>query len=144
MISTVCYNDWQGGPAASGRRTRKDTVMPLPVTTPWGRWEILTEGPGYKVKRITVNPGHRLSYQKHCRRSELWVMVQGSAVITLDGRELELKTGEHIEIARGLAHRIAGQGREPAVFIEVQLGSDCHEDDIIRLADDYGRIGQPA
>jgi mannose-6-phosphate isomerase-like protein (cupin superfamily) len=117
--------------------------MPLPVTAPWGTWEVLTDGPGYKVKRITVNAGHRLSYQKHCRRSEHWVLVQGSAVITLDGREMELNAGEHIEIACGRAHRIAGRGREPVVFIEVQLGNACEEDDIVRIEDDYGRTRPP-
>jgi len=117
--------------------------MALPVTTPWGTWEVLTDGPGYKIKRITVNAGHRLSYQKHCRRSEHWVLVQGLALITLDGRELELSAGAHIEIACGRAHRIAGRGREPVVFIEVQLGTACEEDDIVRIEDDYGRTRQP-
>jgi len=116
--------------------------MPPPVTTPWGTWEVLTDGPGYKVKRITVNTGHRLSYQKHCRRAEHWLIVQGSAVITVDGREIALKPGEHIEIACGSAHRIANRGSEPVVFIEVQRGSYCEEDDIIRIEDDYGRIRQ--
>jgi mannose-6-phosphate isomerase len=106
-------------------------------------WEILTDRPGYKVKRITVNAGQRLSYQKHFRRSEHWVLVQGSAVITLDGRERELQAGEHIAIDCGSAHRIAARGTEPVVFIEVQLGSHCDEDDIIRMEDDYGRSNQP-
>jgi mannose-6-phosphate isomerase-like protein (cupin superfamily) len=115
-----------------------------PVITPWGTWEVLADGPGYKVKRITVNPGHRLSYQKHSDRLEHWLIVQGSAFITLDGRDIERKPGEHIAIASGCAHRISSRDREPVIFIEVQQGSACDEDDIIRIEDDYGRISHPA
>jgi mannose-6-phosphate isomerase-like protein (cupin superfamily) len=114
--------------------------MSPPVTTPWGTWEVLTEAPGYKVKRITVNRGHRLSYQMHYRRSEHWLIVHGTATIILDGREVELKPGGHIEIACKSAHRIANRGNEPLVLIEVQQGNYCEEDDIVRFEDDYGRI----
>ncbi len=114
--------------------------MPPPVTAPWGTWEVLADGPGYKVKRITVNSGHRLSYQKHCRRSEHWIFVRGTATVTIDGRETELKSGGHIEIACESAHRIANRGGEKVVLIEVQQGSYCEEDDIVRYEDDYGRI----
>jgi mannose-6-phosphate isomerase-like protein (cupin superfamily) len=108
-------------------------------TTPWGRWEVLLEETSYKVKRITVDPGHRLSYQKHFKRREHWFLVQGNALVTLDGRQVPLKGGEHIDIDCEVAHRIANQGTEPVVFIEVQQGSYLGEDDIIRLEDDYGR-----
>ena len=113
--------------------------MPQSVTTPWGGWEVLADAHGYKVKRITVNQGHRLSYQKHSRRAEHWFIVRGTATITLDGREMELKPGEHMDIPCGSAHRVASRGSEALVFIEVQTGSGCEEDDIIRLEDDYGR-----
>ena len=108
-------------------------------TPPWGRWEVLLDEAGYKVKRITVNPGHRLSYQKHFKRKEHWFIVQGEAIVTLDERQVPLKAGEHIDIDYEVAHRITNQGNKPVVFIEVQQGSYFGEDDIIRLEDDYGR-----
>jgi len=113
--------------------------MPSLTTTPWGTWEVLAHAPGYRVKRITVNRGHRLSYQKHLRRSEHWLIVRGAASITLDGREIDLAPGRHIDIACGLPHRIANRGDEPVVLIEVQQGDYCGEDDIVRLEDDYDR-----
>lgn len=108
-------------------------------TPPWGRWEVLLDEPSYKVKRITVNSGHRLSYQKHFKRKEHWFLVQGAAIVTLNGQQVSVKAGEHIDIDYEVAHRIANQGTEPVVFIEVQQGSYFGEDDIIRLEDDYGR-----
>lgn len=106
---------------------------------PWGKWEVLLDESSYKVKRITVNAGHRLSYQKHFKRKEHWMIVQGEATVTLDGREVILKPGEYIDIGFEVAHRIANYGAEPVVFIEIQQGNYFGEDDIIRLEDDYGR-----
>ncbi len=108
-------------------------------TRPWGRWEILLEEPGYKVKRIVVEPGRRLSYQKHAKRREIWTIAAGTALAILDGKEIPLKSGDTIEIPRGAAHRMANTGKGPLAFIEVQLGSYFGEDDIERLEDDYGR-----
>lgn len=108
---------------------------------PWGRWEVLAEAPGYKVKRIVVRPGARLSYQRHAKRRELWTVAQGSALATLDGREIPLGPGSTLEIPLGAAHRIANAGQGEVVLIEVQLGSYFGEDDITRLEDDYGRAG---
>ncbi len=108
-------------------------------TPPWGKWEVLLDETNYKVKRITVMPGHRLSYQKHLKRKEHWFLVQGQAIVTLDGLQVPLKTGEHIDIDYEIAHRIANQGAEPIIVIEVQQGSYFGEDDIIRMEDDYGR-----
>lgn len=108
-------------------------------TRPWGRWEILLEEPDYKVKRIVVLPGKRLSYQKHARRSERWTIVKGKALVTLDGREIPLEPGQSVEIPTGAAHRIANVGTEDVAFIEIQLGSYFGEDDIVRLEDDFGR-----
>ena len=108
--------------------------------TPWGTWEVLADAPGYKVKRITVNAGHRLSYQKHLRRAEHWFIVRGIATVTLDGREIELMPGNHIDIGSAIPHRITNRGDETVVIIEVQQGTYCGEDDIIRFEDDYGRI----
>ena len=111
---------------------------------PWGRWEILLDEPHYKVKRITVKPGKRLSYQKHAQRREHWAVVLGKALVTLDGKEIPLAVGGTIDIPLGGAHRIANVGDEDLVFIEVQLGSYFGEDDIERLEDDYGRAGTNA
>lgn len=111
---------------------------------PWGRWEILLDEPSYKVKRIIVRPGKRLSYQKHAKRKEHWALVQGEALVTLDGHDIPLQAGGTINIPLGAAHRIANTGEEDMVFIEVQLGSYFGEDDIERLEDDYGREGTTA
>lgn len=106
---------------------------------PWGAWHVLDEGPGYKVKRIEVRPGQRLSYQTHEHRSEHWTVVTGTATCVLDGRELELEAGQSVNVAIGMAHRIANLHSEDLVVIEVQRGDYTGEDDIVRLDDDYGR-----
>jgi len=106
---------------------------------PWGIWEVILDEPTYKVKRVTVLPGKRLSYQKHFKRLEHWKIVGGSGLVTLNGKEIPLITGESIDIPREAAHRIANPGKIPLVFIEIQHGSYCSEDDILRLEDDYGR-----
>jgi mannose-6-phosphate isomerase len=107
---------------------------------PWGSFTVLDEGAGYKVKRIEVLPGKRLSYQKHAQRAEHWFVTQGTAKVTLDGQEILLQPGEHLDIAIGAAHRVENPGEETVIFIEVQRGSYLGEDDIVRLQDDFGRI----
>jgi len=106
---------------------------------PWGTFTVLDEAAGYKVKRIEVYAGKRLSYQKHVRRGEHWFIVQGTAKITLDGCEIVKQSGEAIDIAVGTAHRVENPGDELLVFIEVQRGDYLGEDDIVRLEDDFGR-----
>ena len=106
---------------------------------PWGTYTVLDEGKDFKVKRIEVLPGKRLSYQKHSRRAEHWVVVQGTAKVTIDDRESLIGTGEAIDIAIGVAHRVENPGDEILLFIEVQRGSYLGEDDIVRLQDDFGR-----
>ena len=106
---------------------------------PWGTFFVLDQGEKFKVKRIEVLPGKRLSYQKHSKRAEHWVVVQGTAKVTLDDREIIVSTGEAIDIATGSAHRVENPGTEVLVFIEVQRGSYLGEDDIVRLQDDFGR-----
>jgi mannose-6-phosphate isomerase len=106
---------------------------------PWGSFTVLDEADGYKVKRIEVLPEKRLSYQKHEHRSEHWIVVAGTAKVTLDGREIVVETGGTIDIPVKAAHRIENLGREKMVFIEVQRGAYLGEDDIQRLQDDYGR-----
>ncbi|HJZ82813.1 MAG TPA: phosphomannose isomerase type II C-terminal cupin domain [Pyrinomonadaceae bacterium] len=108
---------------------------------PWGTFTVLDEGENFKVKRIEVLPGKRLSYQKHSQRAEHWFVVQGTAKVTLDDREIVVATGEAIDIAIGSAHRVENPGADLLVFIEVQRGNYLGEDDIVRLQDDFGREG---
>jgi mannose-6-phosphate isomerase-like protein (cupin superfamily) len=109
---------------------------------PWGDYVVLDDEAGdHKVKRITVSPGRRLSYQSHARRSEHWFVVSGTAKVTLDGVEHLVPAGGSIDIPQGTAHRCENPGEEPLVFIEIQHGSYFGEDDIVRLEDDFGRAG---
>ena len=107
---------------------------------PWGTYEVLDEGPTFKVKRIEVLPNKRLSYQKHSQRAEHWVVVTGTAKVTLDGAEIAVPAGQAIDIPKGAAHRVANESQDLLVFIEVQRGDYLGEDDIVRLQDDYGRV----
>ena len=106
---------------------------------PWGSYTVIDEGDGFKVKRIEVLAGKRLSYQKHAHRAEHWFIVKGTPVVTLDGEEIEVPAGHAIDIPLGAAHRIANPTDSLVVFIEVQQGAYLGEDDIERLQDDYGR-----
>ena len=116
--------------------------LTVPVTfetRPWGGYEVLSDAPTHKVKRLTVEAGQRLSYQRHAQRSEHWFVVSGEGVVTLDGVDHRVAPGTAIDVPVGAAHRVASSGAEPLVFIEVQSGSYFGEDDIDRIADDYGR-----
>jgi mannose-6-phosphate isomerase len=106
---------------------------------PWGSYFVLEDAETHKVKRIEVKPKGRLSYQYHYKRSEVWTMVKGEAIVTLDGKRIPLNAGEVIEIPREAKHRIENLGDETLVFIEVQLGTYFGEDDIARIEDDYER-----
>ena len=106
---------------------------------PWGTYTVLEEAPNFKVKRIEVLPGKRLSYQKHSQRAEHWVVVEGIGKVTLDGEEITIRAGEAIDVPVGAAHRVENPGDQHLVFIEVQRGTYLGEDDIVRLQDDYGR-----
>jgi mannose-6-phosphate isomerase-like protein (cupin superfamily) len=110
------------------------------VAKPWGSFSTLEEGAGYKIKRLVVLPGHRLSLQKHQHRSEHWVVVSGSATIVRGEERFSLRTRECAVIPRRAWHRIENRGRQPVVVIEVQHGSYLGEDDIFRKQDDYGRL----
>lgn len=109
------------------------------ATPPWGHWEVLLDTPTYKVKRLTVRPGERLSYQKHFQREEHWTVVQGEALITLNDVEIQRAAGEAIDIPREAWHRLANPGASDLVVIEVQCGDYLGEDDIVRRQDNYGR-----
>ena len=106
---------------------------------PWGRYEVLADGEGYKVKRIEVKPGQRLSLQSHEKRSEHWVVVTGTALATVGEQEITLGVDQHVNIPAHTKHRVANPGKGPLVFIEVQSGSYLGEDDIRRFEDDYHR-----
>jgi mannose-6-phosphate isomerase-like protein (cupin superfamily) len=116
-------------------------ISPVFERRPWGTFTVLDESQDYKVKRIEVLPGKRLSYQKHSQRAEHWVVVKGTAKVTVDDREIIVSAGENIDIGIGSAHRVENPGAEPLIFIEVQRGTYLGEDDIVRLQDDFGRAG---
>lgn len=113
---------------------------PIHEKRPWGEYRVLADTDTFKLKRIDVLPGQRLSYQRHEKRQEHWMVVEGAARVTLDGRDIDLVPGQAIDIPRGAWHRIACTSTVPLVFIEVQTGSYFGEDDIERRSDDYGRV----
>lgn len=106
---------------------------------PWGSFTILEEGRGYKIKRIEVNPGHRLSLQMHYHRSEHWIVVCGTAKVTCGENELLIHQNQSTYVPQGHVHRLENPGVIPLVLIEVQNGEYLGEDDIIRFEDDYAR-----
>jgi mannose-1-phosphate guanylyltransferase/mannose-6-phosphate isomerase len=114
----------------------------LTVQRPWGSYTVLEEGPGFKVKRVTVNPGGRLSLQMHHQRSEHWVVIAGTARVTRDQEVFDLKVGESTAIPVKTKHRLENPGQETVHIIEVQNGPYLGEDDIVRFKDDYGRTNR--
>jgi mannose-1-phosphate guanylyltransferase / mannose-6-phosphate isomerase len=109
------------------------------VHRPWGSYESLALDKRYQVKRIVVQPGQKLSLQKHFHRAEHWVVVRGSALVTRDEEKVLVSENESIYLPLGCVHRLENVGRIPLVLIEVQVGSYLGEDDIVRLEDSYGR-----
>ena len=109
------------------------------VYRPWGSYEVLGEGSGYKMKKIVVKPGKRLSLQKHLYRSEHWTVVSGVATVTVRGEIRLVESNESTYIKAGEVHRLANNGNMPVVLIEVQVGEYIGEDDIIRIEDDFDR-----
>lgn len=106
---------------------------------PWGFYIKFLEEAGLWVKRVEVNPGCRLSLQKHNHRSEKWNIVIGEGLVTLDDKTIPVKAGSVIDVPVGAVHRIANTGKEQLVFIEVACGKYLSEEDIIRIEDDYKR-----
>ena len=109
------------------------------VLRPWGWYQSVDRGERFQVKRLMVEPGKRLSLQKHLHRSEHWVVVRGTATVTVGETKTLLKENESIYIPLGAVHRLANEGMIPLELVEVQSGSYLGEDDIIRLADDFQR-----
>lgn len=106
---------------------------------PWGTYTILEDTPGYKIKRIEVKPGKRLSLQKHYHRNEHWIVVSGTAIVTINNKTFSLNQNESTYIKAGDIHRLLNDTNEPLVIIEAQVGEYTGEDDIVRLEDDYKR-----
>lgn len=123
-------------------RGRDEAVEHTRVYRPWGYYESLDKGTRHQVKRISVKPGERLSLQKHHKRAEHWVVISGTARVTLDDREFDLHENESIYIPIGAKHRLANETAENVELIEVQTGSYLGEDDIVRFEDIYGRQGE--
>ncbi len=113
----------------------------LAADRPWGRWVVLHQGVGYKVKLIEVWPGHRLSLQFHQHRSEHWVVVSGQARVIIADQVREIMPFESAIIPVGTVHRLENPWSSPLVIVEVQRGELLSEEDIVRLEDDYKRVG---
>ncbi len=109
------------------------------VYRPWGSYEVLGEGNGYKMKKIIVKPGKRLSLQKHFKRNEHWIVVEGEALVTINSDKTPLKQNESIYIKKEQTHRLENTANTDLIVIEVQTGEYLGEDDIVRISDDYDR-----
>ena len=113
--------------------------VPQTVSRPWGTYSVLESTERYKMKRIVVKPGKRLSLQKHLHRSEHWVVVSGTATVTVGDKVFLVRPNESTYIPMGEVHRLQNEGRLPLVIVEVQVGEYTGEDDIIRVEDDFHR-----
>lgn len=123
-------------------RPSEQEIANREVYRPWGKYSVLEEGEGYKAKRISVAPGKRLSLQRHRHRSEHWVIVQGTAYITVEDKDQLLEPGESIFVPAGSTHRLENPGKVVLEVIETQIGDYLGEDDIERIEDDYGRSSE--
>ncbi|MDR2152955.1 MAG: mannose-1-phosphate guanylyltransferase/mannose-6-phosphate isomerase [Helicobacteraceae bacterium] len=110
------------------------------VYRPWGTYEVLDKGDRFKIKRIVVKPGKRLSSQKHFHRNEHWIALNGTALVTLEGKTTQINANESIYIHAGCVHRLENPGKIDLVIIEAQVGDYLGEDDIVRIEDDFKRI----
>jgi mannose-1-phosphate guanylyltransferase len=106
---------------------------------PWGTYTVLEDSKGYKIKRIEVKPGKRLSLQKHLHRNEHWIVVSGTATVTVGNETKLIRPNESTYIKMGEVHRLSNDGKIPVILIEAQVGEYTGEDDIIRLHDDFKR-----
>ena len=123
------------------RQNRGEPDLHRQVFRPWGSYDSIDSDDGFQVKRLIVNPGAVLSLQKHAQRAEHWVVVRGTARITLDEKVFDLTVNESTYIPIGAVHRIENPNDEPVHIVEVQCGDYLGEDDIVRLEDNYGRAG---
>ncbi len=114
--------------------------IPVTVYRPWGSYTVLETGNFYKIKKIVVKPGKRLSLQKHFHRNEHWIVVSGTALVTVGNEQKILRQNESTYIKMGTPHRLENPGKIDLVIIEAQVGEYIEEDDIIRIEDDFNRI----
>ncbi len=121
------------------RKTTELHNIHLTGYRPWGSYTILEETPGYKIKRIEVKPGSRLSLQKHYHRNEHWIVVSGTATVTVGDKTELVRPNESTYIKMGEIHRLSNEGKIPVVLIEAQVGEYTGEDDIVRISDDFNR-----
>jgi mannose-1-phosphate guanylyltransferase len=121
------------------RKTTELHNIHLTGHRPWGTYTILEDSPGYKIKRIEVKPGKRLSLQKHYHRNEHWIVVSGTATVTVGSDTRLIRPNESTYIKMGEVHRLENQGKIPVVLIEAQVGEYTGEDDIVRIEDDFKR-----
>ena len=119
---------------------RPEAVEHIRNHRPWGWYQTMDLGARHRVKRIVVKPGAKLSLQKHHHRAEHWVVVRGTAEVTVNGTVSILHENESVYMPIGSVHRLANPGRIPVEIIEVQTGSYLEEDDIIRIEDEFGRV----
>lgn len=121
------------------RKTTQLHNIHLTGHRPWGTYTVLTEQEGYKVKRIEVKPGKRLSLQKHYHRNEHWIVVSGTATVTVGTEKRYVRPNESTYIKMGELHRLENEGKIPVILIEAQVGEYTGEDDIVRIDDDFKR-----
>lgn len=110
------------------------------VYRPWGKYDSIDQGPRHQVKHITVNPGQKLSVQMHHHRAEHWIVVSGTALVSIDGVDTMLSENQSVYIPLGAVHALENPGKIPLELIEVQSGTYLGEDDIVRFSDRYGRV----
>lgn len=120
----------------------KEVVEHRQVHRPWGSYTVLEESDRYKIKRIVVHPGARLSLQLHYHRSEHWIVVQGTAEVTIGDQEQLVHENESVYVPKSAVHRLGNPGKVSLEMIEVQVGEYVGEDDIVRLEDIYGRVAE--
>ncbi len=125
--------------AKLNKNNRQESLLHRKVFRPWGSYDSIEESDTFKVKRIIVNPGKKLSLQMHHKRAEHWVVVKGTAIVTKDEEVFELNENESTFIPVGVKHRLENPGEKPLEIIEVQSGTYLGEDDIVRFEDDFGR-----
>ena len=130
--------------AELNRQNHVESREHLTVERPWGRYTVMQGGPGYKVKKVVVDPGCRLSLQLHHRRAEHWVVVQGEALVTIGKEVRQVLPNQSVYVPIETPHRLENPGTEPLALIEVQTGDYLEEDDIVRLADDFWRVEEKA
>ena len=134
MVQTQELEKVESAPDHSGLESVAATEL-----RPWGSFTVLEVGPGYKIKRIEVKLGHRLSLQMHHHHSEHWIVVSGTAKVTCGDKETMLCTNQSTYVPACTTHRLENSGVSPLVLIEVQNGEYLGEDDITRYQDDYAR-----